>query len=66
MKNNNFESSLKRIEEIISMLEKNDMDLDESLKLFEEGTKLCKSCDEELKKAELVIEKFNLESVQND
>ena len=35
-----YEKAISRLEEIVSALEKNDVTLDESLKLFEEGTKL--------------------------
>ena len=39
-----FEQQLARLEEIVVMLEKGDAQLAESLKLFEEGTKLISSC----------------------
>jgi len=32
-----FEQSLSRLEEIVRVLERNDLDLDQSLRLFEEG-----------------------------
>ncbi len=48
----NFEDALKKLEEIASQLEKNDSDLDKSVELFEEGTKLSKKCSEILQKAE--------------
>lgn len=48
----NFEDSLKKLEEIANQLEKNDSDLDKSVKLFEEGTKLSKKCNEILEAAE--------------
>ena len=35
-----YEDSVKRLEDIVSALERGDASLDESLKLFEEGTKL--------------------------
>ena len=47
-----YETAIKRIEEIISLLEKNEISLDESMKLFEEGSRLTAFCNEELKKAE--------------
>jgi len=40
----NFEQSLKRLDEIVTQLERGDAPLDESLALFEEGTALIKSC----------------------
>ncbi|MBO5495222.1 MAG: exodeoxyribonuclease VII small subunit [Eubacterium sp.] len=50
-----YETAIKRIEEIISLLEKNEISLDESMKLFEEGSRLTAFCNEELKKAEQKI-----------
>ena len=47
-----FEKSLGRIEEIVKSLERGDVSLDEALSLFEEGTKLIKSCGKMLDDAE--------------
>ena len=47
-----FEKSLERIEEIVKNLERGDVPLDEALSLFEEGTKLIKSCGKLLDDAE--------------
>ena len=47
-----FEKSLERIEEIVKSLERGDVPLDEALSLFEEGTKLIKSCGKMLDGAE--------------
>lgn len=47
-----FEASIARIEEIVKLLEKGDAPLDQSLTLFEEGTKLIKDCGKLLDKAE--------------
>lgn len=59
---NNFEASLKRLEEISKLLENNSLSLDESIKLFSEGTELVKLCKDCLNKAELKI----TELVKND
>lgn len=48
----NFEQSLERLESIVEAMEKGDVALDESMKLFEEGTKLVVQCNEMLKDAE--------------
>jgi exodeoxyribonuclease VII small subunit len=48
----NFETALKRLEEIVGLLEKGNADLDNSLKLFEEGVALVKLCDTKLKEVE--------------
>lgn len=47
-----FEENMLRLEQIVHLLEKGDTPLDEAMKLFEEGTKLAKSCDDMLNKAE--------------
>ncbi len=39
-----FESSLKKLEGIVSKLENNDINLEDSVKSFEEGIKLVKDC----------------------
>lgn len=51
-----FEKSLERLEEIVAKLEKGDLTLEESLKLFEEGTKLSKYCGEQLNQAQRKVE----------
>jgi exodeoxyribonuclease VII small subunit len=47
-----FEESLKKLENIVDQLEKGDLTLEESLKLFEQGVKLSSSCKQELDTAE--------------
>lgn len=47
----NFTHSLKRLEEIVEKLEDPDLDLEEGLKLLEEGVKLHKICKEKLTEA---------------
>jgi len=51
-----FEESLKKLEKIVSRLEKGDIPLDESLKLFEEGVRLSRFCNEKLDEAERRVE----------
>ncbi len=50
-----YESSVSRLEEIVRLLESGELSLEESMKLFEEGTKLSAACYETLKKAEQKI-----------
>lgn len=50
-----FEDSLKRLEEISELLENEEIGLDESIKLYEEGINLSKNCYGKLKDAELKI-----------
>ena len=51
-----FETALTRLEEIVGKLEDGEMSLEESLKLFEEGVKLSRICDQKLQGAERRIE----------
>ncbi|WP_177917844.1 exodeoxyribonuclease VII small subunit [uncultured Eubacterium sp.] len=51
-----YEQAMNRLDEIVALLEKNDITLDESLKLFEEGTRLTAFCSEKLKNARARIE----------
>ena len=51
-----FESSLGELETIVRKLEGGDLDLEESLKLFEKGVKLSRECRERLTRAERRIE----------
>ena len=48
----NFEDAMKELEEIANKLEKNDLDLDKSVEIFEEGMKLSKKCSKILENAE--------------
>lgn len=52
---NSFEENIARLEEISKLLESEELGLEESVSLFEEGIKLSKSCISALKKAELKI-----------
>ncbi|MBQ7760730.1 MAG: exodeoxyribonuclease VII small subunit [Clostridia bacterium] len=54
-KNNSFESSIERLEEIINQLENGNQLLDESLALFEEGVGLIKLCNQKLENVEKSI-----------
>lgn len=47
-----FEARLSRLEEIVSRLEQDDVGLDASLKLFEEGIEVLRAASAELEKAE--------------
>ena len=53
-----FEESMTRLEEIVSILERGESTLDESLALFEEGTKLSAACSKQLDQAEQKILKL--------
>lgn len=53
-----FEKKLSRLEEIVQKMEKGDMALEESLKLFEEGVKLSRDCHGQLAQAEAQVKKL--------
>jgi exodeoxyribonuclease VII small subunit len=48
----NFEEKLTSLEAVVERLERGDLSLDESVKLFEEGVKLSNACKQELEQAE--------------
>ncbi|SVC96691.1 uncharacterized protein METZ01_LOCUS349545 [marine metagenome] len=60
-KNNNFESNLKKLELIVDKLESGEIDLEESVKLYEEGMKIKKICDKKLQDIEMQIKKIRIE-----
>lgn len=51
-----FETSLSRLEEIVTELEGGELPLEQSLKLFEEGIKLSRICNARLEEAERKVE----------
>lgn len=51
----NFEKALLRLEEVVNKLENEELSLDESLKIFEEGIGLYRLCNKELSEAEKKI-----------
>ncbi|MBO4339181.1 MAG: exodeoxyribonuclease VII small subunit [Clostridia bacterium] len=62
-----YEQAIKRLEEIVSLLESGEISLDESLKLYEESAKLSAYCSELLNKAELKIKEFSdIKGVNDD
>jgi exodeoxyribonuclease VII small subunit len=66
-----FEEAIKKIEYIVKRLEEEELELEEAIKLYEEGIYLIKLCEEMLKQAkervEVIIkeeEGFRLESLE--
>lgn len=53
-----FEENMQRLEQIVRAMERGDVPLDESLKLFQEGTKLVEICTKRLDEAELQVKKI--------
>ena len=54
-KNKSFEESMARLEQIVRAMERGDVPLEESLKLFQEGTDLVRSCQKLLDEAQLQV-----------
>ena len=52
-----FEESMARLEQIVRAMERGDVALEESLKLFQEGTELVRSCTKLLDEAQMQIQK---------
>ena len=57
-KNASFESKMQRLEQIVRAMERGDVPLEESLKLFQEGTDLVRSCNQLLEQAQLQVKKI--------
>ena len=55
--NATFEASMQRLEQIVRAMERGDVPLEESLKLFQEGTELMRSCGKLLDDAQLQVQK---------
>jgi len=53
-----FEKKLSRLEEIVQKMERGELALEDSLKLFEEGVKLSRDCHAQLTKAEAQVKKL--------
>ena len=52
-----FEAAMQRLEQIVRAMERGDAPLDDSLKLFQEGTELVRYCAQKLDDAQLQIQK---------
>ena len=57
-KNHTFEENMHRLEQIVRAMERGDVPLEESLKLFREGTALVETCGKLLDEAELQVKKI--------
>ena len=55
MEEKNFEKSMQDLENIVTELEKGELNLDETVKKFEEGMKIAKQCNNILENAEKKI-----------
>lgn len=57
MSKKSFEDNMQRLEQIVNTIEQGEVSLEESLKLFQEGTKLVQKCQEMLSFAQLQVTK---------
>ena len=57
-KSHTFEENMQRLEQIVRAMERGDVPLEESLKLFREGTALVEACGKLLDDAELQVKKI--------
>lgn len=62
----NFEEALKRLETIVSELEKESVSLEKSIALYEEGITLSRICTKKLEEAELSIEKVQERNAESN
>ena len=60
-KENSFEKNLQKLELIVEKLESGEIGLEESVKLYEEGMKIKKICDNKLKDIEMQIKKIKID-----
>ena len=56
--NKTFEENMQRLEQIVHTMERGEISLEESLKLFQEGTKLVENCGKLLDEAEMIVTKI--------
>ena len=57
-KNASFEQNMARLEQIVRAMERGEVALEESLKLFQEGTELVRACNQLLDQAQLQVKKI--------
>ena len=56
--NKTFEESMGRLEQIVRAMEQGNVPLEESLKLFQEGTELVRNCQKLLDEAQMQVKKI--------
>lgn len=66
MKEKKFEEAMGRLNDVVATLEKNEVPLDEAIKLFEEGLELVQFCDQKLKSFETKVEELMQDYQKND
>ncbi len=63
--NKTFEENMQRLEQIVRAMERGDVALEESLKLFQEGTELVRSCGKLLDDAQMQVKKIMTDASGN-
>ena len=61
-----FEQALKRLEEIVDLLENNETSLDDSVELFQEGVQLSQYCSKKLGNVENKVSKILIDGQLED
>ncbi len=56
--NHTFEENMQRLEQIVRAMERGDVPLEASMKLFQEGTELVRTCSKLLDEAQLQVKKI--------
>ena len=57
-----FEDNMRRLEEIVRMMEEGQGSLEESIRAYEEGMRLCKACGAELEECQRRIRQIDPQS----
>lgn len=60
IKGMSFEAALKELEQIVTRLERGDVELEQSIEIYERGEALRAHCDQLLKRAEAKVERITL------
>ncbi len=53
-----FQEAMKRLDEIVTLLNNNELELEEAMSLFEEGLELSAQCEKQLKKFETKMDQL--------
>lgn len=61
-----FEIKMTRLETIVKSLDEEEVSLEKSLELYQEGIKLSQECDNILKNAELKVEELNKDNESDE
>ena len=62
----NYKMKMTRLESIVKSLDEEEVSLEKSLELYQEGIKLSQECDNILKNAELKVEELNKDNESDE